>query len=76
MKITNAWLVRFSTTGSEGWTRKQLACLGVAWPPRRGWKYRLEGREIPDATARAFEREGLRNRREHFLALVDEDDTW
>jgi hypothetical protein len=28
-------------TPRGGWTRKQLAQWGVAWPPRPGWKRRL-----------------------------------
>jgi hypothetical protein len=24
-----------------GWNKKNLAKLGVAWPPTKGWKYRL-----------------------------------
>lgn len=37
-----------------GWTRKQIQALGIAWPPREGWKQRLEGVEIPDEDAARF----------------------
>jgi hypothetical protein len=31
-----------------GFTRKTLAALGVDWPPKKGWKFDLIGKEIPD----------------------------
>lgn len=30
-----------ASTGNKGWTRKQLASWGVAWPPPKGWMERL-----------------------------------
>jgi hypothetical protein len=33
--------IEAAKTPRGGWTRKQLAQWGVAWPPRRGWKRRL-----------------------------------
>ena len=33
-------------TGRGGWTRKQLAGLGVPWPPPKGWKNKLLGKKI------------------------------
>jgi hypothetical protein len=41
-----------------GWTRQQLAILGVAWPPRRGWPCEVIG--VRRLTA---------DQRERFLAL-------
>jgi hypothetical protein len=29
-------------TPAGGWTRKQLAAWGVAWPPPKGWRRALE----------------------------------
>jgi ribonuclease HI len=37
-----------------GWSRQQLACLGVAWPPARGWKEGALGRLIRQADAERF----------------------
>jgi hypothetical protein len=31
-------------TPRDGWTKESLAKLGVAWPPAKGWKKKLEGR--------------------------------
>lgn len=28
-------------TDAGGWKRESLALLGVAWPPRKGWRKRL-----------------------------------
>jgi hypothetical protein len=38
-------------TGNGGWTRESLAKLGVPWPPKQGWRRRLEQRAvvIPDS---------------------------
>lgn len=30
-----------------GWNAKQLALLGVAWPPKKGWIWKIAGTEIP-----------------------------
>lgn len=57
MVITNDWIAEHAT-GKAGWTRQQLDCLGVAWPPVKGWRSRLIGTQIPDAKAREFERLG------------------
>lgn len=32
----------------------QLAALGVAWPPREGWRRKLVGSEIPDDDYQRF----------------------
>lgn len=33
----------------EGFTRKQLSLLGVAWPPKKGWLSALRGKQITAA---------------------------
>jgi len=33
------------SNGGSGWTREQLAAWGVSWPPKKGWKSRLQYRE-------------------------------
>lgn len=35
------WLIDSLQTERGGWTRADLAKLGVEWPPPRGWKKRL-----------------------------------
>lgn len=37
-----------------GWSRKQLAILGVPWPLVKGWKSKLVGVEIPEAWYEEF----------------------
>jgi len=37
-----------------GWSRDQLACLGIPWPPPKGWKKEAIGRVIPDTDAERF----------------------
>ena len=37
-----------------GWNARQLAALGVAWPPNRGWRRRLCGQVLPKAKVALF----------------------
>ena len=37
-----------------GWTKDQLALLGVTWPPEAGWIQRVVGTEISAEAAAAF----------------------
>lgn len=48
MILTDELLRSVATNGYSGWNRKQLELLGVNWPPKSGWLYRLCGTEIPD----------------------------
>ncbi len=41
-----------------GFTRAQLAVLGIQWPPRKGWVVNLIGKEITDAQYEAFKDAG------------------
>lgn len=45
MKITREWVHEFGTVNGIGasWSQKQLAILGVPWPPKKGWLSRLIG---------------------------------
>lgn len=48
MKLTRAEIFAAST-GSKGWSKKQLASWGVAWPPSKGWIERLiDGSHEPE----------------------------
>lgn len=54
MRVTNEWLQRWQTA-SGGHNQKQLALLGVSWPPKSDWQQEVLAREIPDDVARAFQ---------------------
>jgi hypothetical protein len=51
--ITND-LIAAGMTGNGGWTRIQLALIGVSWPPPKGWRRRAIGRRIPKDDAERF----------------------
>jgi len=36
-------------TGNGGFNKKTLNLFGVKWPPRKGWKKLIIGREINEA---------------------------
>jgi hypothetical protein len=54
MTVTNDWLLQWQTV-KGGYNKRQLALLGIVWPPTRGRKHDVLGTEIPDDVARAFE---------------------
>ena len=54
MIITNEWLIN-NTTKSGGYTRVQLALLGVNWPPVSGWKKNVVDTEVDDNITHQFE---------------------
>lgn len=54
MQITNEWL-RANATRNGGYTKAQLELVGVEWPPAKGWKKEVLGREIDGAIASEFE---------------------
>lgn len=39
-------LLRRAKTPNSGYTKPQLAILGIGWPPIRGWKKEAIGRMI------------------------------
>lgn len=41
-------------TASGAWTRAQFEAIGVAWPPRSGWRQQIVGTEISYAQAEKF----------------------
>jgi len=56
MRITMDWLNSVGTScGPEAkkrsWNADQLAILGVAWPPTKGWMRQLVGKEISESDA-------------------------
>jgi len=62
MKITKEW-IKDNCTVKGGYTKLQLACIGIVWPPVSGWKTRAIGREITEEQRQNFENpEKLRKR--------------
>lgn len=53
--ITAEWL-ELHATGPGGWTARQLATLGISWPPVKGWRSRLVGQVITAEQVAEFER--------------------
>ena len=47
-------LIEAGKSERGGWTKAQLAILGVAWPPESGWKRKAIGEKIPQAEAWRF----------------------
>jgi hypothetical protein len=68
MVITQRWIASNSSYPNacngrgSGWTRKQLDVVGVAWPPRKGWRSKLAGTVLPDDRAHEFELLGAKQR--------------
>ena len=54
MIITKDWIIAHQTARGS-WNAKQLNCLGISWPPPKGWKGRLAGCEIDQLTKNRFE---------------------
>jgi len=53
--VTKDWILNNSTDKS-GWNAKQLACLCIDWPPRKGWINRAVGTVILVSVKERFER--------------------
>src|ERR1700731_2261083 len=54
-RVTRQWLNQYSRTGKSGWNAKQLALLGIAWPPHAGWIYQVCQQAISDEIKTKFE---------------------
>lgn len=52
-KITEDLLLAGRATAG-GWKKAQLALIGVAWPPPKGWKATVIGTDISDEDAARF----------------------
>lgn len=35
-------------TGNGGYDKKTLALFGLKWPPKKGWKKKVIGKEVDD----------------------------
>ncbi len=61
MKISKEFILS-GKTKNGGWTKEQLALIGVNWPPEKGWMKRIEGKEITNSQASKFQRLPARGR--------------
>ena len=53
IKISNDFL-RISQSPKGGFTKDQLKLIGVSWPPPKGWKKQVVGKELNPFVAFAF----------------------
>jgi len=44
--------IESARTKNGGWTKETLQSLGVAWPPKKGWKKELIEKELREQIAR------------------------
>lgn len=54
MTIITRELIDRGRTESGGWTATQINLLGLTWPPAKGWKDRVIGKEISEEAAGRF----------------------
>lgn len=52
--LTSKMLHDAASNGYEGWSKKQLACLGIPWPPPKGWLRSLHGKRVQSDDWRRF----------------------
>ena len=52
--ITRAWIIG-NQTAKGSWNAKQLKCLGIDWPAKKGWINRVVGDEITYDMQQKFE---------------------
>lgn len=53
-KVTAHWIKAYQS-GNGGWNKRQLECIGVEWPPGRGWIDAVIGYEITEQKKSEFE---------------------
>lgn len=67
-------LIRAGESGAGGWNQAQLELLGVKWPPKHGWRRRIEGNLIPKSDAEKFVKlRGVTKKRERQFKAVLRD---
>lgn len=54
MIVTKEWILG-NQTPKGSWNAKQLKCLGIDWPAKKGWINRVVGNEITYDEAQKFE---------------------
>lgn len=47
-------MIQAARTPKGGYTKKQLAAIGVDWPPQKGWAKAVVGKEITEQQFREF----------------------
>ena len=52
--LTREFIFKGASARRRGWNRAQLAAIGVAWPPVKGWLSRMIGQQIDDEQAQRF----------------------
>lgn len=55
MAVTKGWIESVVYSRGVAVTARQLAILGLSWPPQSGWKNIVDGKEISDSDAARFE---------------------
>lgn len=53
-EVTKFWIKAYQS-GNGGWNKKQLAAIGVDWPPQSGWIDSVTGKLITEEKKREFE---------------------
>lgn len=53
MRVTEQ-LLRNGQSDNGGWSKAQLALLGIPWPLKHGWKATIIGTTISEDTAKRF----------------------
>ena len=54
MIVTKEWILG-NQTPKGSWNAKQLKCLGIDWPAKKGWNNRMVGNEISSTAEYKFE---------------------
>jgi hypothetical protein len=54
MQIITNKLIEQGKSDRGGWNKKQLAILGIKWPPKQGWKWEIIGNIISEAGIMEF----------------------
>ena len=71
MRITSEFIEAGRSTAG-GYSKKQLALIGVDWPPVKGWKRSVIGQEISTRTGEEFIRLRLEANRSASLKCAEE----
>ena len=58
--IVDNEMIERAATPAGGWTKAQLAAIGVDWPPIKGWKRSVIGKTISRSAFNTLMSEGAR----------------
>jgi hypothetical protein len=70
MIITNEFLDE-NKTPNGSWRKKQLELIGISWPPQKGWKKEVIGKEISDEEAILFSKFKIKEKPKHSNAQTN-----